>query len=278
MLKVDHLTVTFIDQKPDFKLEASEVVHDMSFEVGKGEIFAVLGASGAGKSVLAEAIVGLLPHNAKLQGSIKLNDTELVGLAPWERHGLKLAYIPQSIKAMNPLLKIYDIVSMGSDSAERSDIENLFERFGLAPDVLDLYPHEVSGGMARRILAISSLIGNPDFVVADEPTPGMDTSALDVIVQVFDELKASGKSAFFISHDIRTTLRIADRIAVVNNGEIVEIAHANQFEGSGDKLKHPYTKALWRSLPENDFDKVENRNLDIPDFKDTEEVADGSRN
>ncbi len=278
MLKVDHLTVTFIDQKPDFKLEASEVVHDMSFEVGKGEIFAVLGASGAGKSVLAEAIVGLLPHNAKMQGSIKLNDTELVGLAPWERHGLKLAYIPQSIKAMNPLLKIYDIVSMGSDSVKRSDIEHLFERFGLAPEVLDLYPHEVSGGMARRILAISSLIGNPDFVVADEPTPGMDTSALDVIVQVFDELKASGKSAFFISHDIRTTLRVADRIAVVNNGEIVEIAHANQFVGSGDKLKHPYTKALWQSLPENDFDKVENRNLDIPDFKDTEEVSDGSRN
>ncbi len=278
MLKVDHLTVTFIDQKPDFKLEASEVVHDMSFEVGRGEIFAVLGASGAGKSVLAEAIVGLLPHNAKLQGSIKLNDTELLGLAPWERHDLRLAYIPQSIKAMNPLLKIYDIVSMGSDNVERSDIEQLFERFGLASEVLDLYPHEVSGGMARRILAISSLIGNPDFVVADEPTPGMDTSALDVIVQVFDELKERGKSAFFISHDIRTTLRIADRIAVVNNGEIVEIAHANQFEGSGDKLKHPYTKALWRSLPENDFDKVENRNLDIPDFKDTEEVSDGSRN
>ena len=277
MLKVDHLTVTFIDQKPDFKLEASEVVHDMSFEVGRGEIFAVLGASGAGKSVLAEAIVGLLPHNAKLQGSIKLNDTELLGLAPWERHNLRLAYIPQSIKAMNPLLKIYDIVSMGSDNVERIDIEHLFERFGLAPEVLDLYPHEVSGGMARRILAISSLIGNPDFVVADEPTPGMDTSALDVIVQVFDELKASGKSAFFISHDIRTTLRIADRIAVVNNGEIVEIAHTYQFEGSGDKLKHPYTRALWRSLPENDFDKVENRNLDIPDFKDTKGVINGTR-
>ncbi len=273
MLKVNHLTVTFIDQKPGFKLEASEVLHDMSFEVKKGEIFAVLGASGAGKSVLAEAIVGLLPNNAYLEGGIELNGTNLIRLAPWERHALKIAYIPQSIKAMNPLLKIIDIVTLGSDDIKRSDVERLFERFGLETSVLDLYPHEVSGGMARRILAISSLISDPQFVVADEPTPGMDTSALDVIVQVFDELKSKGNSAFFISHDIRTTLRIADRIAIVYNGEIVEIAKAEQFVGEGELLVHPYTRALWRSLPENDFDKVENRDLDVADFTDVGEEA-----
>ncbi len=268
MLKVDHLTVTFKNLKPNFKFDVTEVVHDMSFEVKDGEIFGVLGASGAGKSVLAEALVGLLPDNAHVEGSIEFDDTQLVGLSPMMRHELKIAYIPQSVKAMNPLLKIIDIVSMGADRVERKDLEKLFERFGLSSDVLDLYPHEVSGGMARRILAISSLVGNPHFVVADEPTPGMDTSSLDVIVQVFEELKNAGNSAFFISHDIRTTLRIADRIAIVYNGEIVEIAQANQFSGSGESLKHPYSRALWRSLPENDFDKVENRNLDISDFKD----------
>ncbi len=275
MLKVDHLTVTFVDKKPGLRLEASEVVHDLTFEVKEGEIFAVLGASGAGKSVLAEAIVGLLPANAHLSGSLKLRGTELVGLAPWERHDLKLAYIPQSIKALNPLMKIEDIVCMGAQDVSRQQVEELFERFGLDSHVLDLYPHEISGGMARRVLAISSLIGDPDFVVADEPTPGMDDSALDVIVQVFEELKHAGKSAFFISHDIRTTLRIADRVAVVYNGEIVEIADANQFRGDGENLVHPYTQALWRSLPENDFDKVENRAFDIDDFKE-EEVEHGA--
>ncbi len=275
MLKVDHLTVTFVDKKPGLRLEASEVVHDLTFEVKEGEIFAVLGASGAGKSVLAEAIVGLLPANAHLSGSLKLRGKELVGLAPWERHALKLAYIPQSIKALNPLMKIEDIVCMGAQDISRQQVEELFERFGLDSHVLDLYPHEISGGMARRVLAISSLIGDPDFVVADEPTPGMDDSALDVIVQVFEELKHAGKSAFFISHDIRTTLRIADRVAVVYNGEIVEIADADQFRGDGENLAHPYTQALWRSLPENDFDKVENRAFDIDDFKE-EEVEHGA--
>ena len=262
MLSVDHLTIGFIDQKPDFKISDSEVVHDMSFQVHEGEIFAVLGASGGGKSVLAEAIVGLLPQNAWVEGSIKLNDVELCELPAYSRCALKMAYIPQSIKALNPLMKIIDIVCMGQEDIDRQEVEQLFERFGLEKRVLDLYPHEVSGGMARRILAISSLVNNPQFVVADEPTPGMDDSSLDVIVQVFDELKASGGSAFFISHDIKTTLRIADRIAIVYNGEIVEIAHASQFTGNGEKLTHPYTRALWCSLPENEFDQYEKRDLD----------------
>ncbi len=264
MLKVDHLSVSFIDEMAEFKLKEQAVIRDMSFEVKEGEIFGILGASGAGKSVLAEAIVGLLPHNAQVEGSIYLDGQNILEIEPWNRHSLGLAYIPQSIKALNPLMKIIDIVLMGSSDLTRSDVEKLFVRFGLDSRVLDLYPHEVSGGMARRILAISSLVDNPRFVVADEPTPGMDDSALDVIVQVFEELKQAGKSAFFISHDIKTTLRIADRVAVVYDGEIVEIAHTNQFEGRGENLVHPFTQDLWCSLPENEFYWHENRDFDMP--------------
>ncbi len=261
MLKVNRLSVSFIDQLPGLKFQKSDVIRNMSFEVQEGEIFAVLGASGGGKSVLAESIVGLLPKNAQLEGSILFKGKDIVDLAAWERPGLGIAYIPQSIKALNPLMKIIDIVRMGQEQVSRGEIEALFERFGLKGEVLDLNPHEVSGGMARRILAISSLISNPKFVVADEPTPGMDDSALDVIVQVFEDLKAQGGSAFFISHDIKTTLRIADRVAIVYDGEIVEIAQTSQFKGKGEELSHPYTKALWCSLPENDFDCYDARDM-----------------
>ena len=247
------MSVSFKQYTPGLYETNTCVVKDLNIDINPGEVFAVFGASGAGKSILASAILDLLPDSATVSGDIVFRGKSI---DTWDKLELRqqIAYIPQSVKSLNPLLTIKEQVLFNRE--DKLDlVTNLFTRFGLDISALGMYPHELSGGMARRILAITSLVDNPSFIVADEPTPGMDHSSLDVIVDIFNELKKDNKSALVISHDIETILKVADRVAIINDGQIVEVVDVAAFEGNGSSLG-PYTKALWQALPQNSFKVV----------------------
>lgn len=135
-------------------------------------------------------------------------------------------------------------------------LKGQLKQLGLSEEVLNKYPGQLSGGMARKVLVAISLVNQPKFIIADEPTPGMDSIGLDYVVNFVKDRRQKGVGAMIISHDIQTVLRVADRIAIFYQGTIVEIAKPDQFVGQGEQLIHPYTKALWKSLPENGFQLI----------------------
>ena len=139
-----------------------------------------------------------------------------------------------------------------SKAERKARREQLFERYGLGPEVARLYPHELSGGMARRVLLCCALMDDPRVIVADEPTPGLD---LDLAVRALDDFRAfanEGNGVLLITHDIELALRVADRVAVFKDGTVVEETAVANFADPAF-LRDPFTRALWHALPEHDF-------------------------
>lgn len=130
--------------------------------------------------------------------------------------------------------------------------QELFRRYGLGADVDHKYPFECSGGMTRRVLLASALMGNPRLIIADEPTPGMDLALAKKSMEDFRAFADEGNGVLLITHDIELALEVADRIAVFYAGTTIEEALVSDF-ASEETLRHPYTKALWRALPQNGF-------------------------
>jgi len=216
-----------------------------------------VGASGSGKTLLADAIMGLFEPNARVSGEIWF-DGELqdaAGLAKLRGGGIAL--VPQGVSHLNPMMKVGRQVEGfpggGKPGPERAARRaQLFERYGLAPEVADMYPHELSGGMARRVLLCSALMDDPKVIIADEPTPGLDLDLAMAALADFREFADAGGGVMLITHDIELALRVADRVAVFQDGTIVEETSVENF-ASPDTLQHPFAKELWHALPEHGF-------------------------
>lgn len=119
-----------------------------------------------------------------------------------------------------------------------------------------LYPFQLSGGMARRVLVSTAVLSGADVIIADEPTPGLDLEMALETLKIFRELADEGKAIVLITHDIDLAFHIADRVAVFYAGTTLEIADANDFLEGPEALRHPYSKALWKALPQNGFEPV----------------------
>lgn len=255
VLEVNQLSISFMRQFGLFKRRSMEVVHDLNLELEAGQIIAVVGSSGSGKSLLAHAIMGLLPDNARMKGSIRYNGTSLNEASLAALRGKEIALVPQSVNYLDPLMRVGSQVREAAHL--KSDAEELqlqvFERNGLAPEVGTMYPFQLSGGMARRVLVSTAMISGAKLIIADEPTPGLNESAAHETISQFRELANNGSAVLFITHDIELALQAADRIVVLYAGTIVENAAASDFTGDGERLRHPYTKALWQALPNNGF-------------------------
>ena len=132
----------------------------------------------------------------------------------------------------------------------------IFSKYGLDESVDDLYPFELSGGMARKVLLSTALIGNPDLLIADEPTPGLDKKSVEETIEDIRKLKENGKGILLITHEIDVALKTADRIAIFYSGYVIEINNVENFKNV-DNVLHPYTKALINSLPRNGFKLTE---------------------
>lgn len=262
LLTVEHLSVSFSmydSQEPFFKAAKRDirVIDDLSVSVHAGEVVAVVGASGSGKTLLADAVMGLFEPNATVRGTIwfdgKQQDAQ--SLAALRGHGI--SYVPQSAGCLDPMMRVVDQVAgfgpgAGKRSVRKARARELLQRYGLDADAARMYPHQLSGGMARRVLLCCALMDDPKLIVADEPTPGLDDR---LVQQVMDDLRAfanDGGGVLLITHDIELALSCADRIAVFKDATVVEETSVESF-ASPDTLRHPFSRALWHALPQHDF-------------------------
>lgn len=255
ILEIDDLSVSFMQYENTKSSRQVElpVISRLSVSVHEGEIVAVVGSSGSGKSLLAHAILDLLPYNAKVGGEMFFDGELLTGEKIRELRGNKIAFVPQSTTYLDPLMTVGEQVSGGKKNPGRTKKQQeLFRRYGLGREVDEKYPFECSGGMTRRVLLTSALMGNPELIIADEPTPGMDLALAKKSMADFRAFADGGKGVLLITHDIELALEVADRIAVFYAGTTVEEAPVSDFQAE-ETLRHPYTKALWRALPQNGF-------------------------
>lgn len=255
ILSVDDLVVSFSMYKGLFKKENLEVVHSLSLDINEGEIVAVVGSSGSGKSLLAHAVLGLLPKNASTSGKILYEGEELTDEKRSELLGRKIVFIPQSIDYLDPVMKVGKQVQGVYSTKERQ--EELFKKYKLDKSVEDMYPFQLSGGMARRVLVSSALMEMPRLIVADEPTPGLSVDMAMDTLKHFRKIADKGAGVLLITHDIDLALHVADRIAVFYAGTIFEIASTKDFLEGRDALRHPYSKEFISALPQNEFKSIE---------------------
>ncbi len=252
ILQIHNLSVSFDMYNRGLSQKKLKVISDLNLSIKPGEIVAIAGSSGSGKSLLASAILGILPDNTAINGHMYYKGEELTLKRQKELRGKQIALIPQSLSYLDPLMKVKKQVD--GDENKRN---NIFNRLGLSKDVNNLYPFELSGGMARRVLVSTALISDAELIIADEPTPGMSLDQALEALRMFKELASEGKSVILITHDIDLAIEFADRVAVFYAGTIVETTLASNFKKGPDYLKHPYSKALWHALPQNDFKPID---------------------
>ena len=239
-------------------------VDGVSLSVQKGETLAIVGESGSGKSVTAQAIMGLINRKAaKVSGEIWLDGQELIGLPQdevQELMGSEIAMIFQDpMSSLHPFYRIGDQICeairahrpVGAASARRETIEML-RRVGI-PAVerrVDAYPHQLSGGMRQRVMIAMALINSPQLLIADEPTTALDVTVQAQILELISSLQAEfGTTVILITHDLGIVADVADDVAVMYGGRIVEVAPTTALYGLPEM---PYTLGLISSVPRMD--------------------------
>lgn len=252
VLQVEGLSVTFTQYGNGLRQRELNVITDLSLTAHAGEIVAVVGSSGSGKSLLAHAILGLLPVNAHTDGSIKFEGESLAPQRQKELRGSKIAFIPQTVESLDPLMRVGAQVKGTHGTDEQVDA--IFKRFQLDKNVERLYPFELSGGMTRRVLVATSVMTDADLIVADEPTPGMTLEMAIEAMKIFRDFANAGKAVVVITHDLDLAYDTADKIVVFYAGTTLEVADAADFRTGPEALRHPYSKALWKALPQNGFE------------------------
>jgi oligopeptide transport system ATP-binding protein len=258
LLQVQNLSVTFATQEGDVP-----AVDDLSFTVAPGEVLGVVGESGAGKSQVFLAIMGLLARNGRAAGRVRFRGDDLLGLpAPALNRirGRKIAMVFQDpMTSLNPFLRIgrqlTEVVVAhegASETAARKRAIDMLERVRI-PDAarrIDQYPHEFSGGMRQRVMLAMALLCKPDLIIADEPTTALDVTVQAQILDLLLDIRRDLDSAIVvISHDFGVIARAADRVMVMYAGRLVEQGSVYEVF---DAPLHPYTRGLLASMPRAD--------------------------
>ena len=250
VLSVDNLAVTF---RQDGK--QTHAVRGVSFDVAKGETVALVGESGSGKSVTALSTVDLLGDSAEVSGSVRYAGTEMIGAdekALRKVRGNDISFIFQEpMTSLNPLHTIEKQLRESIElhqglrgNAVREKIVELLEQVGIhdAESRLGAYPHQLSGGQRQRVMIAMALANEPELLIADEPTTALDVTIQAQILDLLAELKSSvGMSLLFITHDLTIVRKIADRVCVMKDGEIVEQGPTAEIFSNP---QHAYTKML----------------------------------
>ena len=257
LLEIHDLSVSFRMYDGALEQKDLKVISDLHLTVRPGEIVAVAGSSGSGKSLLASAILGILPGNATVHGHLHYKGEELTPEAQARLRGGEIALVPQSVAFLDPLMRIGPQADGHKKPRPTEKRRGLFRRFGLPDKTEKLYPFQLSGGMARRVLVSTALITDAELIIADEPTPGMSLEQALEALQMFREMANAGKAVILITHDIDLAFEFADRVAVFYAGTTVETAPSADFRTGPEALRHPYSRALWRALPQNGFEPID---------------------
>lgn len=255
-LEIEDVSVLFYEQNPwRRRRETLQVLHHLSLDLRQKEVLAVVGASGSGKSVLAQTILQLLPQNAVCEGRMAYQGQLLTQKSIKQWLGKKITYIPQSISYLDPLMPVGKQVKGVFGTKTRQ--KELFRAFHLSEKIEKKYPGELSGGMARSVLVAGATMEQPDIMIADEPTVGLHAEVATETMNRFREAADAGAGVLLITHDLEQALPIADRIAFFYAGSIVEIVNVEDVQAFGDKLQHPFSQAFYRALPQNGFVPLE---------------------
>jgi oligopeptide/dipeptide ABC transporter ATP-binding protein len=234
-------------------------VEGVTFSVAPGEMVALVGESGCGKTTTAQSVVRMVENDG---GSIRFRGTELSGLGPKDmrplRKDIQMIY-QDPYESLDPRFSVRDTIEepllihgVGASGEEReSKVREAMERAGLTPPDLfiERYPHELSGGQRQRVAIAASLVLDPKLLVADEPVSMLDVSVRAGILRLLDGLRADGMGILMITHDLSTAAHFADRICVMYLGRIVEEGPAKEVVRNP---QHPYTKALISVVPKRD--------------------------
>lgn len=249
ILTVKGLSVSFTQYDRGFGRKEIQAVTDLDLRIRSGEIVAVVGASGSGKSLLAHAVMGILPYNASMSGEILFKGTPLTSERVRRLRGRELVLVPQSVTYLDPLMKTGQQLTKGRKNPEILEkCKNILCSCGLGLEVMDKYPFQLSGGMARRVLISTAAMEDAKLIIADEPTPGLDKETAMGVMDHFRQMAERGAGVLLITHDLELAVRSADRVTVLYGGRTVEETEASSFLDES-LLKHPYTKVLCRSMP-----------------------------
>ena len=260
LLEVDHLSVTFYTPHGTFR-----VVRDVSFTIQRGEVLALVGETGCGKSISAFAIVGYLlpfhPGESHVDGTILFEGKDLTGMSASELRqlrGNRIAMVYQNPgTSLNPTMRVglqmeevlWQHLDLDPQQARQRTAE-LFDSVGLAdPERIgQRYPHQLSGGMQQRVMIAMALACDPDLLIMDEPTTSLDVTTEATILDLMVDLKQRVNAGIlFVSHNLGTVARVADRVAVMYAGQTIEQASASAiFKNS----KHPYATGLLQCVPQ----------------------------
>ncbi len=249
-LLVKNLSISFYLNK-----KKVQVIQNISFSIKEGENFCLLGESGGGKSVIALAILGLLPENAHVEGNIFFLGKSILKNNYYLKklRGKDIVWIPQNpSSSLNPLLKVdYQLSETllthlklkGKGLIKK--LEEIFNTLNIFPGEkkIKFYPHELSGGQKQRILVSIGIATNPKLIIADEPTKGLDPLRRYDILKIFKDIKVKNpKSSFLlITHDLGFAKKFASRIGIIFGGTLIEICDNDTFF---KKPLHPYSKLL----------------------------------
>jgi ABC-type dipeptide/oligopeptide/nickel transport system ATPase component len=255
LLQVDNLSIAFPTPTGDV-----EATRDVSFDIPAAGTLGLVGESGSGKSATALAILRLLPPQARVRGAITFGGGDLLQLPePGMRRirGSRISMIFQEpMTALNPVMRVGDQVAEAVLAHDRTSSKAAWER---AVEVLHEvaipepevrahdYPHQLSGGQRQRVMIAMALVNRPQLLIADEPTTALDVTIQAQILELLGGLREKYKLAMlFISHDLGVVSRVADRVAVMYAGEIVETGPVGRIFSSA---VHPYTQGLLRAIP-----------------------------
>ncbi|NRG44123.1 ABC transporter ATP-binding protein [Bacillus sp. CRN 9] len=259
ILEINDLRVQFKNGK-----EKVQPIRGVSFHINKGETLGIVGESGCGKSVTSLAIMGLLPDKTSeiASGNILFNNQDLSKLT--DKQFRKLRGNDISMIFQEPMTSLNPVFTIGeqlkeplrrhknmSKSQARKEIISMLQQVGLprAEQLIDEYPHQLSGGMRQRVMISLALLCKPQLMIADEPTTALDVTIQAQILDLLKKLKAeSDMSLMLITHDLGVVAEMCNRVVVMYAGEVVEEAEVNDLF---DSPKHPYTKGLMQSLPSN---------------------------
>ncbi len=261
LLEVNNLEITYQTAEEDV-----HAVNDVSFSIGEQDNYGLVGESGCGKSTIAKTILGLLDDNGEVEaGSVRFKDRELVNLSEKEWQDVRweeIAYIPQSaMDSLDPVMNVGAQIRQAirkhrdiSKAEANERVAEVFEIVGLDPTRTTDYPHEFSGGMRQRVTIAMALALDPDLIIADEPTTGLDVIVQDKIINKLLEIQDEvDSSMLLITHDVGVVAETCDEVSVLYGGKVMEQG------ATYDVFKHPtnpYTMGLQNSFPEVDeFDK-----------------------
>lgn len=252
-LDIRDLRVSF-GRRRGLRRETVVGLRSATLDLRPGEVLALVGESGGGKSLLVHAVLGLLPVNAEVSGEVRLDGALLDKVALRHARGRRLALVPQSLTHLDPLAPIGRQITWAARRAGREiDVAEALARAGLPASAAALRPASLSGGMARRAFLAMVLGGSADILLADEPTDGLDPENAALILRSLRRMADEGAAVLLVTHDLALALPFADRVVAMEDGRTLAPEDARSFTGTGEALRLDSNRRLWQALPQNGF-------------------------